>query len=70
MNAHKNISLYQRLKPVGSGFFDRPVKQVESPVKFSLVTKRHLSTNRNIRIYFVVKENSYKKKTVLTNHNF
>ena len=70
MNAHKNPSLHQKLIPVGSGFFDQPVKPVESPVKFFLVTKRHLSTNRNIRIYFVVKENSYKKKTVLTNHNF
>ena len=38
--------------PVGSKFFDRPVKPVETPVKFSfLATKRHLSTNQNIRIH-------------------
>ena len=36
---------------VGSRFFDRPVKPVEKPVKFSfLATKRHLSTNRNLYI--------------------
>ena len=39
--------------PVGSRFFDRPVKPVEKPVKFSfLATKIHLSTNRNILIFF------------------
>ena len=33
--------------PVGSRFFDRPVKPVEKPVEFSfLATKRHLSTNQ------------------------
>ena len=32
--------------PVGSRFFDQPVKSVEKPVKLSfLATKRHLSTN-------------------------
>ena len=37
--------------PVGSRFFDRPVKPIEKPVKFSfLATKRHLSTNRNLYI--------------------
>ena len=56
--------------PVGSRFFDRPVKPVEKPVKFSfLATKRHLSTNRNIFIYFIINKTSY-KKTVLTNHVF
>ena len=56
--------------PVGSRFFDRPVKPVEKPVKFSfLATKRHLSTNRNIFIYFIVNKTFY-KKTVLTNHIF
>ena len=35
--------------PVGSRFFDRPVKPVEKPVKFSfLATKRQLSTNQDI----------------------
>ena len=39
--------------PVGSRFFDRPVKPVKKPVKLSfLATKIHLSTNRNIFIYF------------------
>ena len=39
---------------IGSKFFDRPVKPVEKPVEFSfLATKRHLSTNRNILIYFI-----------------
>ena len=46
----------QRWRPVastGTGWVDRPVKQVEKPVKFSiLATKRHLSTNRNIPIFY------------------
>ena len=57
-------------RPVGSRFFDRPVKPVEKPVKFSfLATKRHLSTNRNILIYFIINK-TFCKKTVLTNHIF
>ena len=56
--------------PVGSRFFDRPVKPVEKPVKFSfLATKRQLSTNRNILIYFIINKTFY-KKTVLINHIF
>ena len=52
--------------PAGSRFFDRPVKPVETPVKFSLLArKRHLSTNRNIFICFVINKTFYKKKTVL-----
>ena len=40
---------------IWSRFFDRPVKPVETPVKFSfLATKRHLSTNRNIHLYFTI----------------
>ena len=47
---------------VESNFFDRPVKPVETPVEFSfLATKRHLSNNRNIHIYFVINETFYKK---------
>ena len=42
--------------PVGSRFVDRPVKPVETPFKFSfLATKRHLSTNRNMHINFIIK---------------
>ena len=53
--------------PVGSRFFDRPVKPVEKPVKFSfLATKRHLSTNRNVLVYFIINKTFY-KKSVLTN---
>ena len=56
--------------PVGSRFFDRPVKPVEKPVEFSfLATKRHLSTNRNILIYFLIAK-TFDQKTVLTNHIF
>ena len=52
------------------GEFDRPVKPVEKPVKFSFTaTKRHLSTNRNILIYFIINKTLY-KKSVLTNHTF
>ena len=45
------IVLYQRWKPVGlpvgSRFFDRPVKPDETAVKLSFfATKRHLSTNQ------------------------
>ena len=55
---------------VGSRFFDRPVKPVETPVMFSfLATIGYLSTNRNIRKYFVINETCY-KKTVLTKHAF
>ena len=56
--------------PVGSRFFDRPVKPVEKPVEFSfLATKRHLSTNRNVLIYFIINKTLY-KTSVLTNHTF
>ena len=56
--------------PVGSRFFDRSVKPVEKQVKFSfLATKRHLSTNRNILIYFIINK-TFCKKSVLTNHTF
>ena len=51
--------------PVGSRFFDRPVKPVEKPVKFSfLATKRHLSANRNILIYFIIDRTFYKKNSI------
>ena len=53
-----------------SRFFDRPVKPVEKPVEFPfLATKRHLSTNRNILIYFLIAK-TFDQKTVLTNHIF
>ena len=56
--------------PAGSRFFDWPVKPVETQVKFSFLgTKKHLSTNRNIFIYFITKKTFY-EKTVLTNHTF
>ena len=56
--------------PIGSRFFDRPVKLVETPVEFSfLATTKHLSTNRNIVIYFIINKTFY-KKSVLTNHIF
>ena len=55
--------------PVGSRFFERPVKPVEKPVKFSfLATKRHLSTNRNILIYFIINETFYKKNSINLPH--
>ena len=39
--------------PVGSRFFNWPVKPVKTPVKFSfLATKRQLRTNRNKHTYF------------------
>ena len=39
----------------------RPVKPVDTPVKFSfLATKRHLSTNRKIHIYFIINKTFYK----------
>ena len=57
-------------RPVESRFFDRPVKPVEKPAEFSfLATKGHLSTNRNILIYFIINKTFY-KKSVLTNHTF
>ena len=68
--------------PVGLRFFDRSVKPVETPVKFSfLAIKRLLSISRNIVnfienfIYstaenFIVNKTFYKKKTVLTSHTF
>ena len=50
-------------RPVGSRFFDRPVKPVEKPVDFSfLATKRHLSTNRNVLIYFIINKTFYKNQ--------
>ena len=57
-------------RPVGSRFFDLPVKPVEKPVKFSFFgTKRHLSTNQNILIY-IIKNKTFYKKSVLTNDTF
>ena len=56
--------------PVGSRFFDRPVKPFEKPVEFSfLATKRHLSTNRNILKYFIINKTFY-KKLAWTSHTF
>ena len=50
--------------PIGSRFFDRPVKPVEKPVKFFfLASKRHLSTNRNTHIYFIINKTFYKKNS-------
>ena len=47
----------------------RPAGQaVEKPVEFSfLATKRHLSSNRNILIYFFIAK-TFDQKTVLTNN--
>ena len=57
-------------RPVGLRFIDRPVKPVETPVKFSfLATKRHLSPNRNMHTYFIINKASC-KKMILTNHTF
>ena len=51
--------------PVGSRFFDRPVKLVETTVEFSfLVAKRHLSNNRNIHIYISL---SFGKQLLIKN---
>ena len=56
--------------PVGSRFFDRPVKPVEKPVKFSFFgTKKAFSTNQNILIYFIINKTFY-KKSVWTSHIF
>ena len=56
--------------PVGSRFFDRPVKAVETPVKLSfLATKRHLIAYQITHIYFIINKTFY-KKTVLTDHTF
>ena len=50
-------------RSVGSRFFDHPVKPDETPVKFFfLATKRHLSTYRNIHIYFIIIKTFYKKQ--------
>ena len=66
-------AMKQRWKPVGSigtGRVAGRVKPVEKPVKFSfLETKRHLSTNRNILMYFIINKTFY-KKSLLTNHIF
>ena len=37
--------------PVGSRFFDRPVKPVEIPVKLSFLATKKSNTNRNTLIY-------------------
>ena len=49
----------------------RPARQAGwTPVKLSfLATKRHLSTNRNIHIYFIINTTFY-KKMVFTNQTF
>ena len=55
--------------PVGSRFLDQPVKLVETPVKFSLLaTKRHLSTHRNIHIYFAINKTFYTKNSINKPH--
>ena len=55
--------------PVKSRFFDRPVKPVETPLKFSVfATKRPLSTYRNINIIthkFFYKKNAINKPSLL-----
>ena len=58
--------------PVGSRFFNRPVKPVKTPVKFSfLATKRQLRTNRNKHTYFIINNFFCKKGVpVLRNHTF
>ena len=62
-------ALPQRWKPVGSRFFNRPVKPVEKPVEFSfLATKRYLSTNRNILVYFIINKPFYKKNSINKPH--
>ena len=71
---YEQISSGQKWKPVGlpvgSRFFDRPVKPVETPVKFFfLASKRHLSTNQNIHVYSIINKTFY-KKVVLTNHTY
>ena len=49
--------------PVRPRFFDRPVKPVEIPFKLSFrATKTHLSTNRNMHIYFIMDKTFYKKQ--------
>ena len=69
INRHRSVDRPVGL-PVGSRFFDRPVKSVEKPVGFSfLATKNNLSTNRNILTYFIINKTFY-KKSVLTNHTF
>ena len=55
--------------PVGSRFFDRPVKPVEIPVKLSFLANKKSNTNRNTLIYVIINKTFY-KKTVLTNHAF
>ena len=56
---------------VGSRVFDQPVKLVETPVKFFfLATKSHLSTCQNIRIYFILNETFYKKKSSINKPHF
>ena len=59
-------------RPGGRVEILRPAGQAgETPVKFSLLaTKKHLSTNRNIQLYFIMRKIFYKKKTVLTNTPF
>ena len=58
----------QRWKHVGSGFFDRPVKPVETPVKFSfLETKRHHSTDRNITINETFQKKQFSQTTPFEN---
>ena len=49
--------------PVGSRFFDRPVKPVKKPVKFFFIaTKIHLNTIRNIGLHTHI---YFENKTVL-----
>ena len=50
-------------------FIDRPVKPVETPVKFFfLATIKHLRTNRNIHIYFTITKVFFIKNSVNEPH--
>ena len=55
--------------PVGSKFFNRPVKPIETPVKFFfLATKRHLSSNRFMLIYFIISKAFFKNNSINKPH--
>ena len=58
------------MKPVGLQVGPRlQVEPVETPVKFFyFATKRHLSTNRNIHIYFVINKTFHKKNIINKPH--
>ena len=48
---------------------DRPTGRVAGRVRLLFGTKKHLRTNQNILIYFIINKTFY-KKSVLTNHTF